>query len=180
VSEADFDQATEALWNYLDQLHPHLWRKGRAFPANAPQMKRLLSDGEVFISLSFNPLEASNSIATGELPDSVRTYVHETGTIGNTHFVAIPYNASAREGAMVAANFLLSPEAQARKSDPAVWGDPTVLSLKKLTAVQQTLFTSIDQGIATLSPEDLGQVLLEPHASWVDALEKTWLKRYSQ
>ena len=51
------------------------------------------------------------------------------GTIGNTHFVAIPYNSSAKEGAQVVANFLLSPEAQARKLDPTVWGDPTVLGL---------------------------------------------------
>ena len=180
VSEADFNKVTKPLWVYLDQLHPYLWRKGKAFPASAPEMKRLLNDGEIFISLSFNPLEASNSIATGELPETIRTYVHESGTIGNTHFIAIPYNGSAREGAMVVANFLLSPEAQARKSDPAVWGDPTVLSLQKLSAPQQALFTSVDQGIATLSPDELGQVLLEPHASWVDALEKGWLKRYSQ
>lgn len=58
--------------------------------------------------------------AKGHLRDTVRTYVLSGGTIGNTHFVAIPYNAHAREGARVVANFLLSPEAQARKQDLAV------------------------------------------------------------
>jgi ABC-type uncharacterized transport system YnjBCD substrate-binding protein len=32
----------------------------------------------------------------------------------------------------VTANFLLSPEAQARKQDPKVWGDPTVLAMERL------------------------------------------------
>lgn len=180
VSEADFDRQTAPLWNYLDKLHPSLWRKGRSFPANASEMKRLLNDGEIFISLSFNPADASNAITTGELPPSIRTYIHEGGTIGNTHFVGIPFNASAKEGALVFANFLLSPEAQARKSDPVIWGDPTVLSLARLTAEDRDRFLKIDQGIATLGPEELGVVLLEPHPSWVDALEKAWLKRYSR
>lgn len=180
VSESDFDLVTAPLWDYLDKLHPHMWRKGTSFPANGSEMKRLLNDGELFIAISFNPAEASNGIATGELPESIRTYVHDSGTIGNSHFVAIPFNASAKEGSLVFANFLLSPEAQARKSDPAIWGDPTVLAMDKLSPEEKNMFQSIPQGVATLTPEALGTVLLEPHASWVEALEKGWLKRYSR
>jgi putative thiamine transport system substrate-binding protein len=180
VEEERFAELTENLWHFLDSLHPHLWRGGRTLPKSAPEMKRLLGDREIFISLSFNPAEASNAIATGELQSSIRTYVHRGGTIGNTHFLAIPFNSSAREGAMVLANFLLSPEAQARKSDPTVWGDPTVLSMDKLTPEQRALFDDVERGAATLSPAELGPVILEPHASWVSAIEKEWLKRYSR
>ena len=41
------------------------------------------------------------------------------------------------EAAMQVADFLLSPEAQARKQQPQVWGDPTVLDLTLLTSAQQ-------------------------------------------
>lgn len=179
IEDQDFNAVTKPLWDFLDKLHPQLWQSGRSQPKSAPEMKRLLGDREIFISLSFNPAEASNAIATGELPDTVRTYVHRDGTIGNTHFLAVPFNASAKEGAMVFADFLLSPEAQARKSDPAVWGDPTVLSMAKLSPEERALFTEIPQGIATLTAEQLGSVILEPHASWVNAIEKEWLKRYA-
>lgn len=180
VGESNFDVVTAPLWNYLERLHPHLWRKGTSLPANGSEMKRLLSDGELFIAISFNPAEASNGIATGELPESIRTYVHDSGTIGNSHFVAIPFNASAKEGALVFANFLISPRAQARKSDPSIWGDPTVLAMDKLNPEDKKLFENMPRGVATLSAEELGTVLLEPHASWVDALEKEWLKRFSR
>ncbi len=180
VPEADFEKVTAPLWHFLDQLHPLLWRKGRDFPANGSELKRLLADGEIFIALSFNPAEASNGIATGELPETIRTYVHDSGTIGNSHFLAVPYNASAKEGALVFANFLLSPEAQARKADPAVWGDPTVLAMDKLSPEEKKMFTDIPQGVATLSGEELGTILLEPHPSWVEALERGWIKRYSR
>ena len=178
VAEADFDAVTAPLWDYLDALHPHLWRRGTTFPSSGPELKRLLADGEVDIALSFNPGEASRDIASGFLPDTVRTFVLDGGTIGNSHFVAIPYNSSATEGAMVVANFLLSPEAQLRKQDPAYWGDGTVLNLDALDPQDRAAFDALDLGIATLSPGELGQPLPEPHPSWMTRLEAEWLIRY--
>jgi putative thiamine transport system substrate-binding protein len=70
---------------------------------------------------------------------------------------------------------LLSAQAQAKKADIAVWGDPTVLALNKLNAQDRALFTS------TPLPGQLRKTapaIPEPHASWVDALEKEWIRRY--
>ncbi|NBN64699.1 ABC transporter substrate-binding protein [Microvirga tunisiensis] len=178
VDPARFDADTAKLFAWLDALHPHLWRSGRAFPASAAALRQLLADGEIDIAFSFNPGDASAAIAAGELPDTVRSFVLEGGTIGNTHFVAIPFNSSASAGAKVVANFLLSPEAQARKEDPAVWGDPTVLDVAALPDADRARFAAIDRGAAGLGPEALGPTLPEPHPSWMDALEAAWAKRY--
>ena len=81
----------------------------------------------------------------------------------------------AAQGAQVFANFLLSPAAQAKKADIAVWGDPTVLAVDRLPAAQRALFSA---------PALPGQVrqpapaLIEPHGSWVEPLEKEWTRRY--
>jgi len=178
ASQAEVEAVTAPLWAYLDALHPHLWRSGRAFPQNGPAQRRLLADGEVNIALSFHPPEASSAISQGELPDTIRTFVLENGTIGNTHFVAIPYNAAHKAGARVLADFLLSPEAQARKLDPAHWGDFTVLDLDALPPAERQRFEMIDLGVATLSPQELGTPLPEPHPSWMEAVEAGWQARY--
>lgn len=180
VDEADFEAVTEPLWAYLDLLHPLMWRSGQTFTSGAPEMTQLLNDGEIALSLSFNPNDASNAIATGELPDTVRTYVHDAGSIGNTHFLGIPYNSDSTAAAQVVANFLMSPEAQARKADTSVWGDPTVLALDKLSQADRALFEQLPQGAATLSPDELGAVLREPDATWVPALERAWQQRYAR
>nr|NJM04682.1 ABC transporter substrate-binding protein [Desulfobacula sp.] len=180
VNPADFDAHTRPLWKFLDRLHPLLWRKGGVFPAGASQMFSLLNDGEIYISLSFNPNAAAHAVESGELPPAVRTYVHASGTIGNAHLWPSPFNSSAREGAMVVADFLLSPQAQARKADPKVWGDPTVLDVQRLSPEDRALFDALPRPPATLGPEELGRVLPEPHASWVQALEKAWLNTYNQ
>ncbi len=179
ATEASFAAVSAPLWAWLDRLHPHLWRGGKTFPASDQGQRQLLDDGEIDISFSFNPGEASSAIAQGLLPDTVRTYVLDGGTIGNTHFVAIPFNANAKDAAMVVANFLLSPEAQLRKQDPSIWGDPTVLAIDKLDPADRGSFASLPLGIATLPPAALGPALLEPHPSWTMRLEAEWRRRYA-
>lgn len=178
VTDVDYPAVSQVLWDYLDDLTPNLWRSGRAYPQNGPRQIQLMADGEIDVAISFNPNIASNAIENGELPDTVRTFVTDNGTIGNASFVAIPYNATAKEGAMVLANFLLSPEAQARAQNPAVLGYGTVLSMDALSAEDRALFDAIDLGVATLTPAELGTTLAEPHPSWATALAEDWVKRY--
>ncbi len=178
VDEANFAEVTRPLFDYLDALNPLLWRSGKAFPQNYPAMKQLLADYEVDIIFAFNPSEASGAIASGELPDTVRSFTFPDGTLANTHFVAIPFNANAKAGALVLADFLISPEAQARKQDPKVWGDPTVLAVDKLPDEAKATFAALDLGVATLKPEELGPALDEPHPSWMERIETEWKRRY--
>ncbi len=180
AAQFNVDEKLAVLWEFLDALHQVAWQSGNQFPVDGPRLKQMLNDGDLHIAFSFNPAEAANAIASGEVPDSVRTYVHTGGTVGNTHFLAIPFNASASAAAKVTANFLLSAEAQARKADPAIWGDPTVLALDKLPAAERALFDKHQPHPAMPSPESLSQVLPEPDASWVRVLETQWQQRYAQ
>jgi putative thiamine transport system substrate-binding protein len=178
-SRSEFTRITGPLWSYLDELHPLLWRRGQAFPANSAELRQLLADREIDIAFSFNPSEASLAIARHELPESVRSYVLEGGTIGNASFLAIPFNATAKEGAMVVANFLLSPQAQAKKQDPSVWGGLTVLSIAKLNGADRKLFAQLKPGIATMPLSELGPALPEPHPQWMTRITEMWLQRYA-
>ena len=176
----EFDDTTAPLWSFLEELAPHLWRKGELYPASGPAQRQLLDDGEVDIAISFYPSDASSFIAKDLLPETARIFVLDGGTIGNTHFVAIPYNARGKAGAEVVANFLMSPEAQARKQNLEIWGDQTVLAMDRLTAEDRARFEALPRGLASLSPEELGPTLLEPHPSWTTLIETEWRKRFSR
>lgn len=166
-----FAAVTAPLWRYLDRLHPLLWREGRDFPASPARMDAMLATGTLRLSLTFNPLHARQKAVSGELPKDSYGFGFERGMLGNVHFVTIPANARAPAGARVVANFLLSPAAQLRKADPAVWGDPSVLNPQSLPDDQR-------QALQALAPQNPPPVLAEPHAAWVDALEQEWLRRY--
>jgi len=178
VGAAPFAEAARPVFELLDSLYPFFWRKGQRFPDTQGAQHQLLADGEVDVSMSFNPAEAANLILAGRLPESVRTFVPAEGTIGNTHFLAIPVNAAHREGALTVIDFLLSPEAQARKLDPAVWGDGTVLAMEKLTPEEQALFAHVPTHPAILPPERRRPVLPEPHPDWMERMEEAWRSRY--
>jgi len=175
VTPAALEAQAAPLWRFLDALHPHLWRSGKQFPQNSAAVRQMMADGELLMALTFNPNEAANEIAAKRLPVTVQSWQFAKGTIANTHFVAIPYNAPSKAAAQVVANFLLSPAAQARKADIDVWGDPTVLDVARLPVAERARFSSAPRA---------GQLarsvaaLPEPHASWVDALEKEWVHRY--
>ena len=175
---ADADPALEALWQFLDALHPNLWRQAKAFPPNEAALGQLLADDEVGITFAFNPGRASAEIAAGTLPDTVRTFVLDGGTIGNASFVAIPFNANAAAGAQVVANLLLDPAVQARAQDASVLGFQTVLNMDALSPAERALFQDAPRGPATLSPAELGPTLLEPHASWMTQISDQWARRY--
>ncbi|MCR3894243.1 ABC transporter substrate-binding protein [Aeromonas caviae] len=166
ATESDFAKVTAPLWAWLDQLHPALWRKGRLFPTGAAETRQLLDDGELAMAISFNPQEAQSAVQNGTLPPSVMAVAMAKGALTNSHFLAIPFNANARAGAKVVANFLLSPAAQARKAEPAFWGDPSVLRADALPATQQPV------------PALRFKAVAEPHPSWQIRLEAAWAERY--
>ncbi|MBU2992354.1 ABC transporter substrate-binding protein [Octadecabacter sp. 1_MG-2023] len=178
ATDENYAEVTAPLWDFLDALTPTLWREGRAYPATGPAQLQLIADGEVDLAISFSPGEATAAIANSQLPDTVRTFVLDRGTIGNASFVAIPYNSGSASGAMVVANFLMSPEAQARAQDPNILGYGTVLNMDALSADERAAFDTLELGVATLSPAELGSVQAEPHPSWMTRIADDWAERY--
>jgi putative thiamine transport system substrate-binding protein len=178
ADDASFAAATAPLWAWYDALKPLLWRGGKEFPDSGPAARRLLNDGDIDLTISFNPAEAAVSAAAGLLPETARVYAMDRGTIGNTSFVAIPYNAAHKEAAMVVANFLLDPAAQAHAQDLNGMGNLTVLDLAKLPPAERELFADLPKSPLMPTNEELGPVLLEPHPTWMTRITAGWEQRY--
>ena len=81
---------------------------------------------------------------------------------------------------MVAADFLMSPQAQAHAQDPRVLGAVTVLDVARLAPEDRARFEAIPRGSATLTSADLGRPLLEPHPAWMTRITEIWERRYGQ
>ena len=180
VSEADYTALTAPLWAWYDALRPLMWREGETFPENESIQARLLNDGEIDITMSFDPSYAAAAINLGLLPDTARVFVPEGGTLGNISFVAIPFNAAHVEGAQVVADFLLSPEAQAHMQNIDNLGAFSVLDPALMDAEAAAFFADLPQSPALPELADLGPTLLEPHASWMTAIAEDWAARYAR
>ncbi len=177
ATDAGYGPATAPLWVWYDALRPNLWHGGRDFPATGPAQSSLFSDGEIDLFASFNPAEAATGIANGTLPETSRAYVLDGGTLGNCSFVAIPFNAGHRDAALLLADFLLSPEAQAHAADPRQLGSPTVLALSRLSPADRALFDGLPHPPGLLTAAELGVPRLEPHPTWMTRLAADWGRR---
>lgn len=180
VTDDTWEAAAAPLWQWYDALRPNLWRDGESFPDNESAQHQLLNDGEVDISMAFDPAAAASLIGQGLLPESARIFVPEGGSLGNVSFVAIPYNAAHAEGAMVVANFLLDPATQAHMQNIEVLGSCSVLDPDTLDAEARAAFDALPDAPALPELEDLGETLLEPHASWMTRLPQAWTERYTR
>ncbi|EGJ48444.1 ABC transporter substrate-binding protein [Desulfocurvibacter africanus] len=173
--QALFDVNAPKLWAYLNELKPYLWQEGRAYPKDSAALDTLFARGEVDLCMSYHPPHAQNKILEGTYPASTRSYVMSDGSLSNVHFTAIPFNAPNKAGAMVVADFLLSPEAQLSKFDPANWGDFPAVEASRLPQEWRERFAAVDLGQATLSPEALAAAAVpEIPPDWLAALETSW------
>jgi putative spermidine/putrescine transport system substrate-binding protein len=177
-TEAKWTAASPALFAWLERTRPAFWRGGAAFPPGVADLHRLFANGEVDFSMSNNQHEVLAKIRQGILPASSRALLLHDGTIANSHFLGIPRNAGNVAGAMVVANFLLSPEAQFEKARPEVWADGSVLALDRLSPTWRTRFDSLRLATGGLPADSLARYARpEIEATWHDRVVATWRSR---
>jgi len=145
--EADYNTvraAVEPAMNYLRQLNPYLWRGGATFPAELIMLDNMFMNGESLLMMSYGPYDVGGKIKKGLYTQTTCAFLFEKGTVGNTSYWAIPFNAPNRAGALVAINEMLSPEMQIAKLD--VGEEPFVTDLSKISARDRAAFEAVDLG----------------------------------
>lgn len=175
--EQVFEEKSPEVYEFLNEIEPNLWREGKTYPESSTKLDGLYQNGEVYLSMSYNPQLAQRQIEKSLWPEGTRTYLLEGGTLNNTHYVAVPFNSPNKAGAQVVANFLESPEAQIAKQDPNGWGDLTALDVDRLPEdAREDL--SETQGKATLSAGELQKNRVpEARSKWLLALEDGWQEK---
>lgn len=152
-----YEAAREAVFAWVDSLRPFFWREGATYPPDVAAMHRLFANQEIDFSMSNNQNEVVTKVRQGILPRSSRALLLREGTIANTHFLGIPANAPNAAGAMVVADFLLSPEAQLEKQRPDVWADGTVLDVGRLPDEWRARFAALEDDPRQLPHDSLAK-----------------------
>jgi putative spermidine/putrescine transport system substrate-binding protein len=153
--DADYVAGRDSLFGWLETVRPTFWRGGVTYPPDVAAMHRLFANGEIDVTMTNNHREVAAKIRAGVLPASARAVLLRDGTIANTHFVGIPFNAPNPAGAMVVADFLLTPEAQWAKAGLDRWGDGTVLDVRRLPPPWPARFATQVQTPDEVSPDSV-------------------------
>lgn len=177
--EAHYRPAADATMAFLNEIKPYLWRGGETYPSSLREADRLFVNNEIDFTMSYGPSFASERIARGEYPPTVRTFVFESGTIGNYNYLAIPFNAANPAGALVVIDYLMSVEALIDQGKAL--GTLFPLELDRLTEEERAAADSLPRGPATLPADVLAKHLLpEADVRYLERLEKDWIEKVLQ
>ena len=170
-----FDQKAPAVWAWLNEIEPSLWRKGETYPETLTQLDQLYANGEVCFTMNYGLQHADNMIKQGRFPATLRTFVFDEGTVSNWNFIAIPENAANLAGALAMTDLMLSPEVQYAASDPDQMASVAGITLSKLPKEWQDKWDELPRGEATLPPTVLAAHQVGPvSAQMLPILEQGW------
>lgn len=176
-----YAEGSGRVFAWLDRHRAAFWRHGATYPPGGADLLRLFANREVDFSMANNQNDVITKIRQGLLPATARPLLLTDGTIANSHYLGIPFNAPNPAGAMVVADFLLSPEAQLEKQNPDVWADGTVLDRRKLPPAWAARFDALDRDPRALSPDSLAKYA-RPEVSprYHERLQADWRARIRQ
>lgn len=178
MTEQEFNAQADRVMAYFKGLSPYLWREGKAYPATQAQQDELFRNGEVAFTMGFEIGKTQGLVNQGVYPSTVKSYVFDTGTIGNSHYLAIPANGPEKAAALLVIDTLQSPEAQLEKFKAEIWGDMPAFEPAKLNDEQKALLKELD---GTLSVETLAAHRLpEMKAQYIDWIKTSWIKNIGE
>jgi putative spermidine/putrescine transport system substrate-binding protein len=170
-----FKKIGKPLWSELSALAPYLWRKGETYPQTSVALDNLYSQSQVDFTMTYGPATLTKLVADGTFPPSTKVLVLREGSLGNASFLGLPITSGASAGAEVVANLALSPQQQAAKADPKIWGQFTVLDMAHLSVADRSLFAHLPTSKVVPTFDVLSKNSNpELAASWVGRLDAGW------
>lgn len=167
--------AIEPALEYLKELNKYLWNQGKTFPATSGEVNNMFEDGELVMTMSYGPYSVATGIEKGIYNETVRTFLFDKGTVGNTNYMAIAKNSPNKAAAMVAINEIISAEIQATQFEEL--RSLPVVSYDKLTDAEKESFDKINIGKGVLPQDELlSKRLPEMPANIVPIIEEIWLE----
>lgn len=159
-------EVIQPAMDYLNEIKPYLWNKGKTYPSTLAQLDSMFSDNEVYFTMTYAPNSLKGRIENREFSKATELVEFKNGNISNTHFLTIPFNSQNQAGAMILINFLMSIDAQGSKTFTENWGDTTVLDMNKVPSKDYSKFSK-DSIVMKNSVPEL-------RASLVPIIEEIW------
>ena len=185
----NFDSKTyasraEIAFTKLRELEAGVYQKdGKPYyPLSIAESDQLFADGDIWLTLSYEPAHAGENVASNYWPNTTMSYVPSSGTISNTNFVAIAGNAKNRLAAVVVADYIGEIWSQFNRRQASQWGalqcyNPSAQSLTTggwqiafdylVTTPQTPSTTSLRAGAM---PEMVSQYVNTMQTDWVNCV----------
>ena len=175
ITKEEFIELSKPVVDYFTELNKYLWHNGKAYPSSQAQQDELFKNGELLMTMGFEVFKSAGLVTSGIYKNTVKTFVFNTGTIGNSHYLAVPYNSPNKAAALLVMDYLESPVSQIEKLKTNVWGDMPAFDESKLDSTQKSELLSV---LSTSLDIELKQItdhrLPEMKSNYIDWIKEIW------
>lgn len=159
-----YERLSQKLWDFINRNKQYFWKEGETFPKEHTKIAQLVANGELNIAYGFSEGDVEEKVNSGLYPKTMRAYPWKNGTIKNSNYLGIFKNATHKAGALVATNFLISPEAQFKKSQVEGADSNSILSVDRLPEKWAKKFNKTPDRQYGLEMSDLKEYAIEEPA----------------
>jgi len=170
--QALFDEKFPKCYELLNELKPYLWREGQTYPESMQAYFDLFAQGEIDIAFNTGSANWQNDMDSGRYPETIRPFVLKNASYSSNTFIAIAYNAP-KAPAVVAADFIMSPEAQFQFMIDLNW--IPMVDVSKVPTEWKDKFLNHEYPPGILAPDVLQENgIPQFHSSWYVPVEEGW------
>lgn len=178
MSDEEFTQNLQVVWDYLNEIKPYMWREGETYPESVGKLDLLYSTGEVDISMGYTVNKVNSKIEEGDFSETSKSFLLKRGTLFNNHYLAIAKSSKNKEKALKVIDAMVSTQLQYEKQLPKNWGDFTILDIEKLSSEEKEKFTKLIENPNTPSLKELQEKrVLELSPAKLLIIEKEWIEK---
>lgn len=178
MSDEEFKENLQVVWDYLNEIKPYLWRKGETYPESEGKLDLLYSTGEIDITMGYTINKVNSKIETGDFVKTSRSFLLKKGTLFNNHYLAIAKTSQNKEEALEIIDAMVSPQLQYEKQLAKNWGDFTVLDIDKLDEKEREGFIKLIENPNVPSLKELQEKrVLELSPTKLLIIEKEWQEK---
>lgn len=178
MSDEEFKENLQVVWEYLNEIKPYLWRKGETYPESEGKLDLLYSTGEIDITMGYTINKVNSKIETGDFAKTSRSFLLKKGTLFNNHYLAIAKTSQNKEEALKIIDAMVSPQLQYEKQLAKNWGDFTVLDIDKLDEKEREGFIKLIENPNVPSLKELQEKrVLELSPTKLLIIEKEWQEK---
>lgn len=178
MSDEEFKENLQVVWDYLNEIKPYLWRKGETYPESEGKLDLLYSTGEIDITMGYTINKVNSKIETGDFVKTSRSFLLKKGTLFNNHYLAIAKTSQNKKEALKIIDAMVSPQLQYEKQLAKNWGDFTVLDIDKLDEKEREGFVKLIENPNVPSLKELQEKrVLELSPTKLLIIEKEWQEK---
>lgn len=141
--------------DYLMAIDPYLLKNQGKYFKRQSDIDAKFKAGELYFSMTRDFGGVEDMIDEELYPDGAKSFILESGTISDTLYLAVPFNAANKSGALVALNDMLSFDHQLTMYDPKELGLLTIFDLGLLSEEDAMSFEDAPIKRSTMTVEAL-------------------------